>query len=243
MGFAGAEIPYNMSSIINSRFLRGEPKIVGTVHSPESLRSALRLRKGEVDFLEFRVDHFAGDPGSLLRAAPRLSAPIIVTIRHPAEGGAFNLAAKRRRELFSEFLPVANCIDIELRSVVGFGDVLAKARAAGVGVIVSDHHFYRTPSARILAARLHRAIQARADVFKVAAFAANPPDVATLLTLLAKPAPIPLSVMGMGRFGKASRLLFAQAGSVLNYGYLDKPNASGQWEATLLKKRIAELAE
>ena len=48
--------------------------------------------------------------------------------------------------------------------------------------------------------------------------------------------------MGMGRFGKVSRLLFAQAGAVLNYGYLDKPNASGQWEATLLKKRIAELA-
>ena len=47
--------------------------------------------------------------------------------------------------------------------------------------------------------------------------------------------------MGMGRLGKISRLLLAQAGSVLNYGYLDQPNASGQWEATLLKKRLAEL--
>ena len=89
---------------------------------------------------------------------------------------------------------------------------------------------------------MQRAILARADIFKIAALAANPSDVATLLALLAKPAPIPLSVMGMGRFGRVSRLLFAQAGSVLNYGYLDKPNASGQWEATLLKKRIGELA-
>ena len=55
----------------------------------------------------------------------------------------------------------------------------------------------------------------------------------------AKKQPLPLSVMGMGRFGKISRLLFAQAGSVLNYGYLDRPNASGQWEATSLKKRLA----
>jgi 3-dehydroquinate dehydratase len=47
--------------------------------------------------------------------------------------------------------------------------------------------------------------------------------------------------MGMGRFGKISRLLLAQTGSVLNYGYLDRPNASGQWEAVLLKKRLAEL--
>jgi hypothetical protein len=28
---------------------------------------------------------------------------------------------------------------------------------------------------------------------------------------------------------------------VLNYGYLDEPQVSGQWEATLLKQRLAEL--
>jgi len=242
MGFAGAEIPYNMSRIKNSRILRGDPKIVGTVHSPGSLRSALRLRQGDVDFLELRVDHFANDPGSLLKTAPRLPAPLIVTVRHPREGGASQLESQRRRQLFREFLPIADCIDIELRSVAGFADIIAEARAAGVRVIVSDHHFHRTPPGRSLAARQRRAILARADVIKIATFAATSLDVSTLLSLLAKPGPIPLSVMGMGPFGKVSRLLFAQAGSVLNYGYLDKPNASGQWEATLLKKRIAELA-
>ncbi len=54
---------------------------------------------------------------------------------------------------------------------------------------------------------------------------------AQLLGIFGKKQPLPLSVMGMGRFGKISRLLLAQAGSVLNYGYLDRPNASGQWEA------------
>jgi 3-dehydroquinate dehydratase-1 len=49
--------------------------------------------------------------------------------------------------------------------------------------------------------------------------------------------------MGMGALGKVSRLVFAEAGSVLNYGYLDRPNASGQWEATLLKQRLKELRE
>jgi len=242
MGFAGAEIPQNMSPIKNSRFLRGEPKIVGAVHSPGSLRCALRLRPGDVDFLELRVDHFAGDPSSLLAAVPRLAAPLIVTVRHPREGGALPLDARRRRQLFHEFLPDANCIDIELRSVAGFAGIISEARAAGVGVIVSDHHFHHTPSARSLAARAQRAALAGADVFKIATFTTSPSDVGALLSLLAKPGPIPLSVMGMGRFGKVSRLLFAQAGSVLNYGYLDQANASGQWEATILKKRIAELA-
>jgi len=32
-------------------------------------------------------------------------------------------------------------------------------------------------------------------------------------------------------------------GSALNYGYLDEPNAPGQWEATLLKQRLAELSQ
>ena len=39
-----------------------------------------------------------------------------------------------------------------------------------------------------------------------------------------------------------SRLLFARCGSVLNYGYLHRPNASGQWEAWELKARLGELA-
>ena len=44
-----------------------------------------------------------------------------------------------------------------------------------------------------------------------------------------------------GQFGKISRLVLAQAGSCLNYGYLGTPNASGQWPARLLKARLREL--
>ena len=38
----------------------------------------------------------------------------------------------------------------------------------------------------------------------------------------------PLSVMGMGKFGKLSRPLLACAGSVLNYGFLDAVQVPGQ---------------
>ena len=53
----------------------------------------------------------------------------------------------------------------------------------------------------------------------------------------------PLSVMGMGPLGKASRLLFARAGSLLNYGYLGEPQVSGQWSALTLKARLEEVME
>ena len=230
-----------MSGIKNSRDLSVRPKVVGAVHSPGALRRALKIRPGEVDFLEIRVDSFAPDPAPLLRAIPRLRVPLLITVRHPAEGGAHRLTFPQRRALFARFLPFATLIDIELRSVEKLAPVISDARGCGVRVIVSDHHFKTTPPAAQLQRVIRRARDAGADICKIATLAETPAALARLLALFAQPQALPLSVMGMGRFGKISRLLFAQAGSVLNYGYLDEPNASGQWEAVLLKKRLAEL--
>ena len=47
--------------------------------------------------------------------------------------------------------------------------------------------------------------------------------------------------MGMGEYGQVSRLLFGGCGSVLNYGYLDRPQVPGQWPAEVLKTRLLEL--
>ena len=45
--------------------------------------------------------------------------------------------------------------------------------------------------------------------------------------------------MGMGPLAPASRLLAAQLGSVLNYGYLgSEPTAPGQWSARFLKEAV-----
>jgi 3-dehydroquinate dehydratase len=83
----------------------------------------------------------------------------------------------------------------------------------------------------------------------VACVASEPRELAILLDFLTRETtkqrssqPL-LSVMAMGAFGKISRLLFAKTGSVLNYGFLDQSNASGQWPAKLLKKRLAELTD
>jgi 3-dehydroquinate dehydratase-1 len=64
----------------------------------------------------------------------------------------------------------------------------------------------------------------------------------TLARFLLRHPGVPISVMGMGEYGKLSRLLLARAGSVLNYGYLDVVQVPGQWPAPLLKERLAELA-
>ncbi len=225
------------------KVMEGRALVVGSVHSPGSLRRALALRPGSVDVLELRVDHFAHQPAELLRVLPKLKFPLLLTVRHPLEGGVQALTFARRRALFTEFLPQAAFIDVELRSVEKLDGILALALAQSVQVIVSNHHFRCTPKLERLESLLAQAVAAGADIFKLAALASSAADVSALLGLLARPRKIPLSVMGMGSFGKVSRLLLAKAGSVLNYGYLDKPNASGQWEATLLKTRLAELAD
>ena len=230
-----------MSGTKTTRILSARPQVVGAVHSPGALRRALRIQPGEVDFLEIRVDSFALEPAPLLRALPRLRVPLIITVRHPAEGGLHRLGFPRRRELFAQFLPFAALIDIELRSCVALASTISDARAARVRVIVSEHHFKTPPTTARLRQTMRRARAAGADICKLAARADTPAALAQLLALFSRRPALPLSVMGMGTFGKISRLLLAQAGSVLNYGYLDQPNASGQWEAVLLQKRLAEL--
>ena len=226
----------------NSSDLIKAGAIVGTVHSPESLRAARRIGAGVLDFLELRADHFADDPAPLLKAAAAFSLPAIVTVRHPAEGGKHALTFAHRRALYSQFLPHAAAIDVELRSIRALAGLVADARARGVRLIVSFHDFRATPSATRLRAIVQRAVAAGADVVKIAARADTCGELQRLLALFTTKSPRPLSVMAMGRFGKVSRLLFAQAGSVLNYTYLGAANASGQWSAREFRARLRELA-
>lgn len=215
-------------------------QVVGTIPSSGALSCALKLKPGAVDVLELRLDHFAEDTRPLSRALPRLKFPLIITARHPQEGGAGNLTAVRRRELYAEFLPAAAFIDAELRSAAQLAATIADARARGVRVILSAHFFKNTPTLAKLESLRDRAFAAGADIFKIATLTRTMRDVITLATLLARSPRRQLSVMGMGEFGKLSRPLLANAGSVLNYGYLDAAQVPGQWPAPLLKERLAE---
>ena len=217
---------------------------VGTIHNPKALASALKLSGKDVDFLEVRVDAFAGAAAlaALEKALPRLKLPLLITVRHPLEGGAGSLTLAQRRALFARFLPYASLVDVELRSAAALQAVIAQARSEGAGVVLSHHDFQKTPSPARLEALRNAAARAGCDVFKVATVTRTPRDLVALLELLTarRSAALPLAVMGMGEFGKISRLALGKSGSVLNYGYLDKPQVPGQWPAALLKERLRE---
>lgn len=218
-----------------------KPCTVGVIDSSASLRSAMGLVPGSLDYLEIRADAFVDCEDTILHQLPKLKFPLIITVRHFSEGGRNRLTTAARRDLFGKFLPHAAMVDIELRSAKVLADVLQTARKGKIISIVSHHDFRRTPSLKRLRSLARAAKRTGADIFKIAAVTSQPADIATLLAFQHSQKIMPFSVMGMGRFGKVSRLLFAQAGSLLNYGFLDVAQVSGQWPATLLKKRIEEL--
>lgn len=221
--------------------LQPRPLVVATVHTARGL-SALP-RPGPADLLELRLDLLAAETGVLERAAARAVRPLLLTARHPAEGGAPKIGVAARRELLLRFLPRAAALDVELRSVSALGDVLAEAHRRRCGLVVSFHDFRRTPGLAVLRGVVRRAAAAGADVVKVAVRLKEAGDLATLLQLVAADRRVPVAAMGMGPLGRASRLVLAVAGSRLNYGYVDRPQVEGQWPADLLRRRIDELLE
>lgn len=217
------------------------PLVVGAVHSRAGLRLAEGFGGGDLDLLELRLDALAGRIAEVRRFLSKTKLRVLLTVRHPAEGGVGNLSVASRRELFREFVPSAALVDVELRSVAAMRDVIATAKGRGIGVVVSDHHFRRTPTLAQMCERRKRAFAAGADIFKLACLADTAGSVARLLDFISGRRGGPLAVMGMGKFGQVSRLVLGCAGSILNYGYLDKPNAPGQWEARELKALLRRM--
>ena len=202
------------------RWTKRRPRIVGVIASREDLEQALRMRRPP-DLFELRLDRLAGIVGRVETKLPKLRAPLIITARHPNEGGSGRLSLRQRRALLSRFLTHADYLDVELRSSRALRALLAIAKTKNVRRIISFHDFKSTPSARLLVARAHNAKALRADIFKVATRTDTPTELGRLLEFLTKNrVNVRLAVMGIGRLGAISRVLLARAGSVLIYASL-----------------------
>lgn len=221
----------------NNKLLSTGANIVGIVDSTRARSLASKLKPAVVDFLEWRADCFPG-----VTLPPTVQIPWILTVRHPSEGGQGGLDAKTRRQIFHRLMDQAAAVDVETRSLNPLHDVVEAAQASRVTVIASSHHFKNTPTTNALREIEKKSRDLGADIVKIAARTETPGDVARLLGLLDK-ASGPLSIMGMGALGMASRVLFASCGSVLNYGWLDRPNVPGQWSARELKSVLTKLKE
>ena len=202
------------------RSSRRRSRIVGVIASRDDLERALRMRRPP-DLCELRLDLLTGVVDRLEKKLAKLRTPLIITARHPNEGGTDKLSLRQRRALLARFLNHADYLDVELRSASALRPLLAFAKKKNVGRIISFHNFKSTPSARLLAAKARMAKAHGADVFKVATRTDTPMELGRLLDFMTNSGvDLPLAVMGIGKLGAISRLLLARAGSVLIYASL-----------------------
>ncbi|MEO6847184.1 MAG: type I 3-dehydroquinate dehydratase [Chthoniobacterales bacterium] len=212
--------------------------LVGTIHSEGGLAAA-RKQGAILNAAEFRADmlpHLADST-----ALRKLSTPIIWTVRCATEGGRETGSLNHRVALYEAGFDVARLVDVELSSVKKLKSTLLAAKSQRCKLIYSFHDFQSTPPISNLRRIARRAEDGGADIVKIATVVDSLESLSRLMEVFNFSLKVPLAVMGMGRFGKVSRLLCAQAGSVLNYGWLDRPQVTGQWSAAELAARFEDL--
>lgn len=202
-----------------------------------------------VDVAELRIDRFAStDPGHVVTVAERfVSMPTIATIRSRTEGGDFDGDESERRSLFEAVAPHVSAIDVELAATGSLGDVVAAARARGTTTILSCHDFDGTPDDDALGSTIQLARDAGADLVKIATMVHSTADLRTLTRVLCDDHGVGLVVIGMGKLGASSRVLFPVLGSRLTFASWGAPSAPGQMPfdetATLLHRLSPAYAE
>jgi 3-dehydroquinate dehydratase-1 len=220
------------------------PLIVGSFGTAADAREATSALVAEsCDIAEVRLDLMRDELGGAAKPWAHLAgAPLLFTARMTAEGGAGDLNADAREALLREVLDEAACIDIEVASIGSMAGLIDELRRRKLPWIASFHDFEKLPENAVLEERLARAKSAGAAVFKVAAKLHSPGDVARLAEFQLADHGIAVATMGMGVLAPVSRLLCAQSGSVLNYGFLGQTStAPGQWGSLRLKQTIASL--
>ncbi len=232
------------SAMAHSEFQLTErrPSVVGSFGSPNDLGicSAEDARIA-CDLAEIRLDLLEADGSAEESANWRhlQGIPLLFTARRREEGGALDLSASRRIGLLQSAMPDAALIDIEVASIPEMTDFLSRLE---VPWIASFHDFEKLPETRVLEDAAKRAKDAGAAAFKTAAKLHSPADIARLADFQLANHGILVATRGMGPLAPVSRLLCAQCGSVLNYGFLgETPTAPGQWDAASLKQAIARL--
>jgi 3-dehydroquinate dehydratase-1 len=222
------------------------PLVVGSFGDAAALQAATRESLApSCDIAEIRLDLLLAETGEVRPDAWRHldGMPLLFTARRAEEGGAGDLSAQQRAGLLQLALPDAAIIDIEVASAEEMQDMLSEMRRHDIPWVASFHDFTRLPAPEAMENALRSAKDSGAAVFKLAARLHQPSDAARLADFQLADHGILVATMGMGPLAPVSRLLCAQCGSVLNYGYLgDQPTAPGQWSATRLRDAISSLS-
>ncbi|VVB92335.1 3-dehydroquinate dehydratase [uncultured archaeon] len=215
-----------------------ERSIVASI-SKNPLESASKAKKLGADLIELRIDLLDMDARTAILELKKLDLPVIITNRMKQEGGAWEGSEDERIRILLSLLPLADAIDIELCAQKR-DDVVKKAKTEGKTVIISTHDFQNTPEVDIMAGIINESFEAGADIAKLAVTPNTLLDVLHLLEVTLRSSG-KVCTIAMGNIGRHSRVVAPIYGSVMTYGYVDKPTAPGQLRVDELKSILTIL--
>jgi len=218
-----------------------------------SLEEALAAQQQGADAIEFRCDlaiEDKNDPIKIIKEIRKATAlPILGTIRRSGDGGswfyAFEGDESKRIQLFRNIIPYIDAIDVEIDSDIK-EEVTGFARDKGLKVISSYHNFLITEKKEDILKNIKQAQSAGGDIIKLAYMSSGNEDVLFLFKVLKEylnKNSTPMTLIGMGPVGTATRLIFPCFGSCMTYGYIEgaRHGASGQMPIKVLRKYLNDM--
>ena len=190
------------------------------------------------DVVEIRLDQLIQE-NELKTKISSITKPLLLTCRHPKEGGDNNISEPLKRvSIIEPLLSHASAIDIEISTANKMKNLITEAKSKNIQVVLSYHNFETTPNLAELKTIATEAKDKGADIIKIATTTNTIQELMTLLTFSENGSIENLSFMGMGKFGMSSRLVAAQSGSVLNYSAIAETSIEGQWQLAAYREAL-----
>lgn len=219
------------------------PRVVGTIATETTLRNQAFCRPRTCDIAEARLDRIgAATPWiRCCREIETAGIPVLVTLRLASEGGNWQDRDEDREAYFTSALEHLSAVDVEAQSTLR-DKICAAAAALNKPVIVSYHNFQQTPPYEYLVDIIREIVAIDAPVIpKIATRINSEADTENLRRLIQDHPDTPLCVLGMGKMGIKSRVIFPCLGSALTYGHLDESTAPGQLSSDYLVQTLRTL--
>ncbi len=176
-----------------------------------------QARKAGADAAEVRVDYL--ETREIEPILARKTLPVIVTARPVWEGGRWTGSEDDRIALLREACRAgAEYVDVEFKAYKDFD----RGRAS---LILSWHDFEATPENLDAIARKMAGLEPA--MIKIAVQARGIAD-AMRCVAVQKTLPLPGTVIAMGEFGEALRILYRRYGGVVTYASIGDETAPGQ---------------
>ena len=162
----------------------------------EILEESVRIGKSSVaDIAEWRIDWYQDvfQPRKRNALSRKIrenlqGKPLLVTFRSRREGGERDITPEAYQVLLDEVIEsnigsnTVDLLDVELsQGMACVQELIKHAHQMGIGVIVSQHDFKKTPEASSLITTMEQMASYGADVCKIAVMPQSLADVAALL--------------------------------------------------------------